>query len=222
MSIARIGKYNRIRQNMRFNVDLASLRGGGIYAIRNNVDKRVYIGRTRNFKQRALSHSASYSNLTCNSKVRKFIREHPDVEFTFEVLEQCFDIKQREEYYISKFRSVEEGFNVLHNDEEFFEKKINRSAKPKKEGVYVLSSADVPAFDIGYLRIDGKLRYCPQRVKGIIKEGFVIVEYNSIEIETPKKKVRLGSKEWKPANLSWLKSCKTYRKVNGRGQENTL
>lgn len=128
---------------MRFIVDLSTLYGGGIYVIRNSIDDRVYIGRTKSFRDRAIAHSDSMYNGKCNSKFRELLSLHPDVELTFEVLERCFDIVKREEYYIDKFKSVEYGFNILHNDEEFYSmprKKIHRSAKPKKIVVSVEQS----------------------------------------------------------------------------------
>lgn len=115
---------------MKFNVDLASLYGGGIYVIRNNVNDKVYIGRTKSFQNRAIGHCNSMYNGKCNYKFRELISLYPDIEFTFEVLERCLDIVKREEYYISKFKSVENGLNILHNDEEFIEI-YRRSAKPK-------------------------------------------------------------------------------------------
>lgn len=128
---------------MKFNVDLASLYGGGIYVIRNNVNDKVYIGRTKSFQNRAIEHCNSMYSGKCNYKFKELIGLYPNIEFSFEVLERCLDIVKREEYYINKFKAVENGLNILHNDEEF-RKIYRRSAKPKKREEKAISVAEKP------------------------------------------------------------------------------
>ena len=118
--------------------------GGGIYKITNNKDKRLYIGRTKNFRERAEQHKRQFGRLRCNRKIRAFIKAFPDAVFCFEVVERTENIKEAEEKYIRLFDSVRNGFNLIYNDEEvkqklFYliekrrkQKRIKERKKPKK------------------------------------------------------------------------------------------
>lgn len=202
---------------MKFNVDLASLYGGGIYVIRNNVNDKVYIGRTKSFQNRAIEHCNSMYSGKCNYKFKELIGLYPNIEFSFEVLERCLDIVKREEYYINKFKAVENGLNILHNDEEFGEI-YRHSAKPKQKKekkqfrAYELNVDDIQDFEMGYIRVKGKFVHSPEEVSKIKKEGFVLVEYES---DKPKRKITKGHPDWRPADLGWIRQCKAYRKING-------
>lgn len=107
--------------------------GGGIYKITNNKDTRLYIGRTKNFKERAEQHRRQYENLRCNRKIRAFIKAFPDVVFCFEVIERNENIKEAEEKYIKLFDSVRNGFNLVYNDEEVKQKLFYIIEKRRKE-----------------------------------------------------------------------------------------
>lgn len=110
---------------------------GGIYKIIAN--GLIYIGRTKNLYQRYLQHIQSFKDFSCNNKFKILISNggNPD-DFVFEVLETDGGLllQIREEYYIKLYNSVENGLNIIHNDDEFFKmfnkNKINFKAKHKR------------------------------------------------------------------------------------------
>lgn len=109
---------------MRFIIDIPELfsHASGIYKIKNNKDSQVYIGRTKDFINRAKKHKYSFENGLCNTKIRKFLKENPKAIFTFEIIDFTDNIKEKEEEKIALYEAADKGFNVLHCDEEFKEK----------------------------------------------------------------------------------------------------
>lgn len=103
--------------NIYFDVPDELKHSSGIYEISNNVNNKVYVGRTKDFKKRYLHHK--YSFIYLNGKIKRFIDLNPDACFTFRVLEVTNNLKRAEEYWIRKLNSVERGFNKFHSDEEF-------------------------------------------------------------------------------------------------------
>jgi len=119
---------------MRFIIDIPEGSRSGIYRIKNNKDGRVYIGRTKNFDVRAAQHKYNFETGRCNWKIGLMIKQHPDIEFRFEVEEETSDLKGREESLIAEYCAVECGFNVLRTDEEFCRMKYRpRKDKPVKK-----------------------------------------------------------------------------------------
>lgn len=126
---------------MRFEIDIPELFEGlsGIYRIENDIDDRVYIGRSKNLKNRAKKHRERLSRGGGNSKFKKFIKEHPDVCFRLTVEMFTTNIKEEEERLIEKYHAVENGFNMVHNDDEFvmykWDKPERKNRVAKKEPV---------------------------------------------------------------------------------------
>lgn len=103
---------------MFFNVPKTLAHSAGIYKISNSIDDKVYVGRTSDFKHRFYSHKRSFYYL--NDKIRIFVYRNPDAEFYFQIIEVTNNIKSAEEFWIKKLKSVENGFNTFHCDEEYF------------------------------------------------------------------------------------------------------
>lgn len=122
---------------MKFEIDIPELLSNlsGVYRIENDVDSRIYIGRSKHLMGRAIEHRGRLSKGGGNSKFKKFIKEHPDVTFRFTVEVFTNDIKAVEERLIEKYHAVENGFNMVHNDDEFALFKwehTTRKERPKK------------------------------------------------------------------------------------------
>lgn len=119
---------------MKFIIDIPDgYIGGGIYRIRNDIDSRIYVGRTKDFIKRGKQHRRSFKGGLCNKKLRIFIEEHPEVVFIFEVMEETEDLKSREEELIAENDAVDNGFNILRNDEEFLIKYRGLLGKKEKK-----------------------------------------------------------------------------------------
>jgi group I intron endonuclease len=88
----------------------------GIYRIVNRKNNKCYVGRTINFSQRKRGHF----NLLKNGKhysaamQKDFVAE----DFYFEILENCSDedLIKLEEFYIEKYNSVINGYNLLYKN----------------------------------------------------------------------------------------------------------
>lgn len=112
----------------------------GIYEISNDINDMVYIGRTKNFRKRYEQHKRALKNKKENYKLNKFLWEHPKAKFIFRVICITKKIKEAEEKEIKKHKSVEQGFNVLHKDEDFIKyrgyhkKKARETKRDVSEG----------------------------------------------------------------------------------------
>lgn len=85
---------------------------GIIYIITNKVNSKVYIGQTRkSLSERMRHHFSKYE--TC-VKLKKAIELYGKENFLFNVLELVpyQDLNRRESYYIDKYNSIENGYNI--------------------------------------------------------------------------------------------------------------
>lgn len=108
------------------------LNRAGVYRIKNNIDKSLYIGRSKHLRERAEEHKRNFATMRCNKKIRAFIKANPQVIFTFEVLRYCPNIKEAEERFIKYFDSVRFGFNLVYNDEEIKKRLLLSLAKRRE------------------------------------------------------------------------------------------
>jgi group I intron endonuclease len=82
----------------------------GIYAIRNNINNKVYIGSTADrygFKARWKSHrTALRSNKHHNDYLQKSWNKYGEGAFTFEIIEECSkkDCLEREQHYLDTIK----------------------------------------------------------------------------------------------------------------------
>lgn len=87
----------------------------GIYIIRNTIDDRVYIGECKNFYKRYGRHlSQLCNNKHFNKKLQSFVNKYGIESLTFDILEIVDENRiDREIYYIKKFNSIDDGFNII-------------------------------------------------------------------------------------------------------------
>lgn len=87
----------------------------GIYKITNLLDKKCYIGRSVNVRQRLTQHIKSSIGLgtIADQRVHHAMRDEGLNNFMFELLEECDKDKlaEREKYYIKVFQSNIWGYN---------------------------------------------------------------------------------------------------------------
>lgn len=89
----------------------------GIYKIKNLVNDKVYIGRSKNIKRRFIQHRTSTSN-----RLSKDIKKYGLNNFEFKVLESCETVEEmkiKEDYYIGLYESYleEKGYNSVYKNE---------------------------------------------------------------------------------------------------------
>ena len=107
-----------------------------IYVILNDVDGKLYIGQTVNFKERKKNHlvslrSGTHSNEHLQRAFNKFGEEH----FTIKILQECKEneLDDLERFYIAKYDSTnkKKGYNILEGGERPGYRKHNAETKKK-------------------------------------------------------------------------------------------
>jgi len=88
----------------------------GIYRISNNLNKKVYIGSSKDILRRWDSHMKTLikGNHSCRH-LQNFFNKHNDIMFTFEILEECDEriLFEREQYYLDTLDPFDlNGFNI--------------------------------------------------------------------------------------------------------------
>ena len=91
----------------------------GIYCIKNIKNNKMYIGATsRNFRSRYSLHNSLLRRNKHNSKFQRDYNEFGDDCFVFEILfvsENNDEIIEKENEFIRKYNSIEEGYNCAYN-----------------------------------------------------------------------------------------------------------
>ena len=83
----------------------------GVYSITNNVTGELYIGSSKNIKQRWYGHKClSKWKQSPNLKLYQDMAQYGLGNFIFEVLEETADLKEREQYWIDKLKP---SYNVM-------------------------------------------------------------------------------------------------------------
>ena len=111
----------------------------GIYIIKNITNNKVYIGQSKNIKNRLTTHKRLWKKKT--SKLYDAIYKEGIDNFTFEILEELNDsddLLTREKYWKDEYNSVENGYNAYNgletNDNLWnFAKKSKRKSDIKRE-----------------------------------------------------------------------------------------
>jgi len=87
-----------------------------VYLIRNKLSGKCYVGVSVNIHSRWRQHKYWAKNKEVVSKITNSIKKHGVENFEFSVIELCekdfFDEKER--YWISKYNSVENGYNLTY------------------------------------------------------------------------------------------------------------
>lgn len=91
-----------------------------IYVLKNLINEKVYVGQTKNPKQRRATHFYT-AKRNIKYPLYRSIRKHGAENFSFEVIEECDDtvINEREQFWIVHFSSFnpEKGYNLTNGGE---------------------------------------------------------------------------------------------------------
>lgn len=89
----------------------------GIYKIENIINHKVYIGQSTNIQKRWIRHKSTAFNVDDHSyenPLYRAMRKYGIENFNFSVLEECSceELNQRERFWIKKYNSFFEGYNL--------------------------------------------------------------------------------------------------------------
>lgn len=86
-----------------------------IYKIKNNLNGKVYVGKTKNLKERRATHFREYRDLNNSKALYQAMRKYGEENFSFKVLEKCSESNwgEREQYWIEKYNSLTSGYNMI-------------------------------------------------------------------------------------------------------------
>lgn len=86
----------------------------GIYKITNIKNGKVYIGQSNNIERRWSEHKRPYKRQNPTNKLYQAFNLDGIENFNFEILEECAleELNNREKFYIQKFDSIKNGYNV--------------------------------------------------------------------------------------------------------------
>ena len=105
----------------------------GIYIIKNNDNKKVYIGKSINIMTRWNEHVKQGENATEFDDTFHFeLNQHPEY-FSFNILKICneSELSYWEDYYIKEYDSINSGYNKISAASSIFcdDKEIAHSRK---------------------------------------------------------------------------------------------
>lgn len=112
----------------------------GIYKITNLINGKVYIGQSINIEERWKRHCTTHDNCYIHKAIQKYGKKN----FSFEILEECEEavLNEREIYYIDKYNSFDEGYNMTFGGEganhpmKLSEDQVDQIIKILKEGKF--------------------------------------------------------------------------------------
>lgn len=109
----------------------------GIYKITNKINNKSYIGQSKDIESRFKEHIQH-----TKTNIGKEIQKYGINNFSFDVLEQCSIemLNEREAYYIKKYNSIENGYNILPSGKLNFGEN-NPNSKLTEKDVYDIRKA---------------------------------------------------------------------------------
>ena len=108
----------------------------GIYLFKNNINNKVYIGKSQDLETRYKSHKRNYNNIKLNDYNTKFyraLRKYGFENFSYTILESSNffsenDLNEKEKYYIKIYDSVNNGYNIqLGGNDTAVPRKLNKA-----------------------------------------------------------------------------------------------
>lgn len=99
---------------------------GYIYSIKNILNNKQYIGQTIHLKKRIVQHFSNAKNMSNTSPLYNSIRKNKKDNFKVKVLEEIKcdlqedlwkRLNETEKYYIKKYNSVKNGYNLTEGGE---------------------------------------------------------------------------------------------------------
>lgn len=138
-----------------------------IYAIKNLINNKVYVGSTKSLKKRKYRHFYELKiNIHSNIHLQRSYNEHGKDKFSFFLLEECISTirSEREIYWINYFNSHNKdyGFNIYEPNGDNFQcsketkQKITNTLKDKGAS----KGVDVYTIDLEFLQTFNSINEC--------------------------------------------------------------
>ena len=87
----------------------------GVYIIRNTVSNSAYVGESNNLYRRLNEHITNLlNNSHCNNHLQNSFNKYGISNFEFEILEFCSNIKEREHFWVIKFKTDNVFSSILN------------------------------------------------------------------------------------------------------------
>ena len=173
---------------------------GGVYKITNDVNNKVYIGRTKNFNRRFSQYKSAFQDRSVrhiNEYLLKSMIKHGFEKFKFEILEICSFEKQpeRELYWMIHYNSLDRefGYNLrLDTDESLVIDQRTRdkiSARLKVEWETGIRKDHGLKLKESWLMRD-KLAQSDTMTKALTKWVYVVYKYDDSDITVHYKELK--------------------------------
>lgn len=183
----------------------------GIYKIINKINKKVYVGSTKNFGYRFTKHKTMLrKNNHSNKHLQSAWNKYKECNFRFIKLEETSEEKliEREQYWMDKFNVVKEGYNMSEKAGRVVIKGIkhwNYGKKLSDETKRKISNAHngIKHTEETKKKLSKLLKGRKAWNKGLLKE--LQPRYGKSKTESEKRKIGLASKGRKHTKESKLK-----------------
>ena len=149
----------------------------GIYQILNTANGKCYIGSSVNIKTRWGQHKRKLTiNNSPNIKLQQAWNKHGEISFEFNIIELVTDNKEelykKEQFYINKFDSVNNGYNILpsagsrfgYKASEETKNKLSKAKRGEKHPFYGKRGEDASAY--GYKHTEEAKRKISMALSG--------------------------------------------------------
>jgi hypothetical protein len=137
----------------------------GIYQIKNLINNKVYIGKSKSLKKRLIAHLSVLRNNKHHSfHLQKSVNKYGIENFEYSILEYCNEelLTSKEEYYINYYNSINrnKGYNILKSEELSKLQSVNANIRNLKFGNWnkaILKSIELRKIKVYQFTLDGKL-----------------------------------------------------------------
>ena len=106
-----------------------------IYMIRNSVNNKVYIGKTKNIRTRSLNYINYVLKGDCTNPLIADMIEYGISNFKIIILEIAYSAMSasiKEKYYIDKYNSIETGYNISMNSADYDRRNYKKRIPPRQ------------------------------------------------------------------------------------------
>lgn len=167
----------------------------GVYCIRNNVNKKVYIGQSINIAKRIHSHKYSLnSKISHCTKLQRAWNKYKGENFDYFVLEEVDKnidsliktLDKREVYWQNQYNSIKNGYNLIEGDSK--KRYHHKSTKKKLSGKFGKLNPNY-----GNKWSDEQKQHLSKLKKQMITDGII----KPPDREQSLKAIEIRNKKWK-------------------------